>query len=130
MKVLNDITLILSNLDSGWKIKQEGGPIPSEKWLDLDPRNVKSISWMASAKSHSEDVGIFAKCASPKHFAKPINRKTAPITEQIQTKIVTWDQVKLRLLMNVKKEKIFLTKRRYPAPRRGHHINTMMNSHF
>ena len=100
MKVLNDITLILSNLDSGWKIKQEGGwsPIPSEKWLDLDPRNVKSISWMASAKSHSEDVGIFAKCA--KHFAKPINPK--PITEQIQTKIVTWDQVKSRLLMNVK----------------------------
>ena len=66
---------------------------------------MKSISWMASAKSHSEDVGIFAKCA--KHFAKPINPK--PITEHIQTKIVTWDQVKSRLLMNVKKEKIFLT---------------------
>ena len=84
MKVLNDITLILANLVPWLKNKSQGSmeaSAPSHQrngWTRIFG-NVKSISWMASGESLLGDVGIFAKCASWKHFAKPINRKTAPI---------------------------------------------------
>ena len=107
MKVWNDITLILANFVRARRYipRQElggFGPIPSEEWLDLDPRNVESISWMALPNSHLGDVRIFAKYASRKHFAKPFNRKTTPITEQTQTINATLDQVKSRLFIFLK----------------------------